>query len=193
MSASDRPGNEQKYLGGQGVLLTFGQLFLIVTPSVPTELRWAFLKLVNLGKRRVGEIGGMTVVVHILPLALHLRSGKSAVLHGSARGQARSHYTYRELKKKKKKIPKLFPKTVFLLMKPNPPAVAFQAPAPTRRGSRPEAAPAASPHAPALALCCPRALDTLSPAPLSLTFALKMKVWLLLGLLLVQEALEDGE
>lgn len=84
---------------------------------------------------------------------------------------------------------------MFLLLKPNPPAVAFQAPAPTRRGSRPEAAPApaASPHAPALALCCPRALDTLSPATLSLTFALKMKLWLLLGLLLVQEALEDGE
>lgn len=90
------------------MLLTFGQLFLIVTPSVPTELRWAFLKLVNLGKRRVGEIGGMTVVVHISPLALHLRSGKSAVLHGSARGQARSHYTYRELKKKKKN-PQTFP------------------------------------------------------------------------------------
>lgn len=142
MSASDRPGNEQKYLGGQGVLLTFGQLLLVVTPSVPTELHWACLKSVNLRKRRVGEIGGVTIIVHISPLALHLCSGKSAVLHGSARGQERSHYTNRELKKKKN-IPKLFPKTVFLLMKPNPPAVAFQAPAPTRRGSRPEAAPAA--------------------------------------------------
>lgn len=68
-------------------------------------------------------------------------------------------------------------------MKPNPPAVASQTPAPTRPS------PAASPCAPALCCRVLRGPSTSAREP----FALKMKVWLLLGLLLVHEALGEGE
>lgn len=70
--ASERPaGNEEKYLRGvfyrQSIiaalelvgraLVTFGQLRLNVTPSVPAGLRGACLKLVNFVKRRaLGEL-----------------------------------------------------------------------------------------------------------------------------------------
>lgn len=41
-------------------LVTFGQLWLNVAPSVPAGLLWDFSKLVNLVKRRLGEIQGVT-------------------------------------------------------------------------------------------------------------------------------------
>lgn len=74
-----------------------------------------------------------------------------------------------------KKFPNFFPQTVFLLKKPNPPAAASQEPAP-----RPPPPLRPGPAQP------PR-----SYAPRS--EVREMKVWLLLGLLLVHEALEDGK
>lgn len=108
-------------------------------------------------------------------------SGKSAALPGSTRGQERSHYTDRKFFLK---IPKLFPK--ICVLPPETESSSCGVP-----GARPS--PAASPGVPALALRCPRASSPRSPAPPTRPLALKMKIWLLLGLLLIHEALEDGE
>lgn len=164
--------------------MTVGQLRLNVIPSVPAGSPWALRKLVNEVNSPAGDIAGTTWVIDILPLALALSARESASLHCSARGQERSHYT--ELREGGEKNQTFPPNWV--------PPQETESSSCGVRDARPDTPLARRlPRRPCARPVLSGAPPTAVPAPLPAPPALKMKVWLLLGLLLVHEALEDGE
>lgn len=130
-------------------LVTFGQLRLIVTPSVPAGLRGACLKLINFVKRRA--LGNSMSGCYNWHSALALGAGKKR--SASWLRQGAGEVTLHRIFFFKKENPQTFPPNLFFLMKLNPPAAASQAPAPR---PPPPLAPLPSPCAfRAPRTCCP--------------------------------------